>query len=84
MAGSFEDWEKARGGGDKMRKKRQNIKMKKMLVILEIIFYIILNVMLCKAFIYGIDTELDYNLHNTQVHLEGVRDDLKNIENFRK
>lgn len=66
-----------------MRKKR-SLKVKKMFVILKIIFFIFINIMLCKAFIYGVDAELDYNLHKTEAHLAGVRDDLKKIENFQK
>lgn len=65
-----------------MRKK--SLKMKKALAILRLLLFIILNVAFFKAFIYGIDAELDCNLYKTEVHLEGVRDDLKNIENFQK
>lgn len=65
-----------------MRKKR-SLKMKKALAILRLLFFILLNVVFLKAFIYGIDAELDYNLHKTEVHLAGVCNDLKKIENFQ-
>lgn len=66
-----------------MRKKR-SLKVKKILAILRLLFFILLNIAFFKAFIYGIDVELDYNLHKTEAHLAGVRDDLKKIENFQK
>ena len=66
-----------------MRKKR-SLKVKKILAVLRLLLFILLNVAFFKAFMYGIDAELDYNLHKTEVHLAGIRDDLKNIENFKK
>lgn len=66
-----------------MRKKR-SLKVKKTLAVLRLLLFILLNIAFFKAFMYGIDAELDYNLHKIEAHLAGVRDDLKRIENFQK
>lgn len=66
-----------------MRKKR-SLKVKKTLAVLRLLLFILLNIAFFRAFMYGIDVELDCNLHKTEAHLAGVRDDLKNIENFKK